>query len=467
MQKKLVVVSLFSGAGGFDWGFHHAGFQTQVACEKLEDASKTVAKNLGLKIVTPKSANIDKVPSVIHGDIQEVDFSSLKITPDVLIGGPPCQDFSMVQGSQRQGLNGGRGKLYVQFIRAVMFLQPKIFVFENVPGLISANSRLAYDTIIGDLSELEKKRNEVCNKRGGNFHAPTSKVEGYEILFNNIVDATKIGIPQTRRRLIIIGLRKDLANSISKSDLSDLHKLLNDGLSGGNTLFSKFPMTCLEIFEGRPLVDLQKVYQETIKAYQSILQGTSRPAVVEWKARVWDNLQFDVKEDYFTVNQIGTAFQSKFEEAMEEHKNLLAEIGSLGNSLSAKAFSDSTNEISRQSSSVVERMHRIPPDENYSFVDGTQWEVAGKNISFIYRRLSPLKPAPTVMAYGGGGTHGYHYSRDRFQLTLRERARIQTFSDDFIFEGNVAEIRAQIGEAVPPILGKRIGSFVKEILKNI
>lgn len=89
----------------------------------------------------------------------------------------------------------------------------------------------------------------------------------------------------------------------------------------------------------------------------------------------------------------------------------------------------------------------------------------GKNISFIYRRSDPLKPAWTVMAYGGGGTYGYHYERDRAQLTLRERARIQTFTDNFLFQS--PHVRAQIGEAVPPLLGQRIAEVLKPVLLMI
>jgi DNA (cytosine-5)-methyltransferase 1 len=110
-------------------------------------------------------------------------------------------------------------------------------------------------------------------------------------------------------------------------------------------------------------------------------------------------------------------------------------------------------------------MRLIPPGENYKFVEGTLWEVEGKGISLVYRRLHPLKPAYTVVAYGGGGTYGYHYRRTRTALTLRELARLQTFPDDFIFFGSRHQIRAQIGEAVPPLAAKRIAEVVKDLLK--
>jgi DNA (cytosine-5)-methyltransferase 1 len=140
-------------------------------------------------------------------------------------------------------------------------------------------------------------------------------------------------------------------------------------------------------------------------------------------------------------------------------------MGWLGKPIRKQNFEDKTNSLPVLSGDVVARMSMIPPDENYEFVDGTPWEVVGKEISFIYRRAAPLKPAWTVMAYGGGGTYGYHYERNRAQLTLRERARIQTFTDDFIFKGK--KVRAQIGEAVPPLLGKRIAENLLPLLEKI
>ncbi|MEQ6360498.1 DNA cytosine methyltransferase [Thermoanaerobacter thermohydrosulfuricus] len=86
-------------------------------------------------------------------------------------------------------------------------------------------------------------------------------------------------------------------------------------------------------------------------------------------------------------------------------------------------------------------------------------------MSLIYRRIHPLKPSYTVVAYGGGGTWGYHYRRNRGKLTNRERARLQTFPDTFLFKGTSSEVRAQIGEAVPPLLGKKIARAVKLILE--
>nr|WP_201013897.1 DNA cytosine methyltransferase [Candidatus Methanomethylophilus sp. 1R26] len=110
------------------------------------------------------------------------------------------------------------------------------------------------------------------------------------------------------------------------------------------------------------------------------------------------------------------------------------------------------NERTVQSEAVVERLKYIKPGENAFTADlpeNLRLNIKGAKISQIYRRLDPDKPAYTLTSSGGGGTHMYHWSESR-ALTNRERARIQTFPDDFVFEGNKESVRKQIGMAVPP-----------------
>lgn len=111
----------------------------------------------------------------------------------------------------------------------------------------------------------------------------------------------------------------------------------------------------------------------------------------------------------------------------------------------------SNNELTKQSAIVVERLKHIKPGENAftaNLPEELQLNVKGAKISQIYKRLDPNKPAYTVTGSGGGGTHIYHYAEPR-ALTNRERARLQTFPDDYVFEGSKESIRKQIGMAVP------------------
>lgn len=109
------------------------------------------------------------------------------------------------------------------------------------------------------------------------------------------------------------------------------------------------------------------------------------------------------------------------------------------------------NELTRQSPIVVERLNHIAPGQNAftaNLPPHLQLHVRGARISQIYKRLDPNRPAYTVTGSGGGGTHIYHWAEPR-ALTNRERARLQTFPDDFVFMGSKESVRKQIGMAVP------------------
>lgn len=109
------------------------------------------------------------------------------------------------------------------------------------------------------------------------------------------------------------------------------------------------------------------------------------------------------------------------------------------------------NELTVQSATVVERLRHIKPGQNAFTADLPEelmLNVKGAKISQIYKRLDPEKPAYTVTGSGGGGTHIYHWRENR-ALTNRERARLQTFPDNYVFVGNKESVRKQIGMAVP------------------
>ena len=123
------------------------------------------------------------------------------------------------------------------------------------------------------------------------------------------------------------------------------------------------------------------------------------------------------------------------------------------------------NELTKQSENVIQRLKFIKPGENAfnaKLPEHLKLNVKGAQISQIYKRLDPNKPAYTVTGSGGGGTHIYHWKENR-ALTNRERARLQTFPDDFIFYGSKESIRKQIGMAVPP---KGVKIIFESILKT-
>ena len=127
------------------------------------------------------------------------------------------------------------------------------------------------------------------------------------------------------------------------------------------------------------------------------------------------------------------------------------------------------HELTKQAVSVIERLKYIPAGEN-AWYEGIpehlRLNVKGARMSQIYKRLHPEKPAYTITGSGGGGTHVYHWSEHR-ALTNRERARLQSFPDDFVFEGSKESVRKQIGMAVPPVGAQVIVSAVLKTFAEI
>jgi DNA (cytosine-5)-methyltransferase 1 len=459
------VFSLFSGAGGLDLGFHSTNeFRSKFGNELKRSPSETYSNNFKAKRFTEQQPEVGDAPAIFNKNVAEMRFDKFgEFQPDVLIGGPPCQDFSLVRGPQteRAGMKVTRGKLYAYYVDALIHLQPKFFVFENVPGLISANDGLAYQTILNDFADLKRRQEEITALIGN--HAEKQS-QNYDILFSDIVNAARIGVPQGRRRLIIIGVRKDQIKS--EYIRKQISETITKRLSGEDSLIGKYPLTPIEVFEGKPLSELQEKYAKIMKEYDGVADEVKTPKALKWKEEVWSKLTFDIIKDYLRVNKITPWDKEEVNKALEKHVELLKELGYYQKPIANLVSLDGSNVLRKDSESIKDRMRMTPPDENHEFVQNTKWQVQGKGMSLIYRRLHPLKPAPTVVAFGGGGTWGYHYERNRATTTNRERARLQSFPDSFQFSGKPQEVRAQIGEAVPPLLAKRIAQLISGILKE-
>ncbi len=452
------IATLFSGAGGLDSGFTKTGkFENQIANDILQAPAETYCKNHNAKIQTVEEFNENpKLPCYVVGDVADVDFHPLKEI-DCVIGGPPCQDFSVVRGSRKElGIKMTRGNLYSHFIRALTRAEPKVFVFENVPGLRSSNGGAAYKTITDDFENLNVRWSEIKNK----IHKGPEKAKNYFLIYNNVANSADIGVPQKRKRLIIIGVRKDL---ISEPEQKEFSATASSVLEGKKSLLSKYPLTAMEAFEGKTVPELAEKYADLMDEYRGIETEVGTAESSKWKEETWDKFTMDSVDDYLLSNKITPKDKNEVKRAFEEHKRVLKDLGYYNRPLDGRAFPDGSNDIPKEGDSVRGRMEHTPPDMNYLFVNGTKWKVKG-TMSNIYRRTHPMKPAYTVMAYGGGGTWSYHYEKGRSMLTNRERARLQTFPDDYMFEGNRSQVRAQIGEAVPVRLGTKLAEVVQFVL---
>lgn len=313
---------------GIDYVIEHAW-----ATDYDKDSCKTYRQN-----ICP-----EKPETVICKDIRKLNLTTLKEISEIdgLAFGFPCNDFSVV--GEQKGINGVYGPLYSYGVNALRFFQPDWFLAENVGGLRNSNEGTAFNVILNELFE-----------------------SGYSV-YPHLYKFDLYGVPQSRQRIIIIGIKKDL-----------------------DVIFK-------------------------IPSYSP-----------------YKNIDVSVRK------------------AIESPP------------IPRSAFN---NEFTKQSERVIERLKRIKPGENAftaKLPEHLQLNVKGAKISQIYKRLNPNKPSYTVTGSGGGGTHVYHWKENR-ALTNRERARIQTFPDNFEFLGSKESVRKQIGMAVPP---KGIKIIFEALLKS-
>ena len=329
---------MFSGCGGMDLGAEATGRVRVLWANDVDAAAcSTYRQNFGDRIE--------------DGDIRNVEPPALPC--DLLIAGPPCQDFSVLW--LHEGARTSRGNLYFEVLRFLATLQPAAFVLENVKGLLSANAGEAWTMVRAGL----KAPGRVLQL------GPHSQPR-YDLSVS-VVNFADLGVPQIRERLIVIGTRRDLG--IGAVDIP-------------RPCFGRH-VTVREALESKPLPPL----------------------------------------------------------------------------------GEANHDLHDDAPDVTARLNLIPPGKNYTAVpQGHPLAVKGL-ISHVYRRLHPDRPAYTIVAGGGGGSMGYHHVEPR-SITNRERARLQSFPDGFVFAGSIREVRSQVGNAVPPLAGQIIVDAVVDRLQE-
>lgn len=174
-NRKPTCIELFAGAGGLALGLEEAGFDGLAFVEFNRAACETLRTN------RPKW-------NVIEGDVHNVDFSAYKGQVDLVSGGAPCQAFSYA--GKKLGFGDTRGTLFAEFARCVEETQPKMFIFENVRGLLSHDKGRTFATIKHVFESLR-----------------------YSVQYQ-VLNAAYYGVAQKRERLIVIGVRRDLTDTI-------------------------------------------------------------------------------------------------------------------------------------------------------------------------------------------------------------------------------------------------------------
>ena len=327
-------IDLFCGAGGLSLGFDNAGFENVFSVEFNPDFAKTYTRNFPThKLI------VDDIRNIQESQIKELVGSN---EVDVIIGGPPCQGFSIAGNIGRTFIDDERNRLFKEFVRFVTLIQPKMFIMENVAAMAT---HLKGKTIKQIVDAFE---NAGC---------------GYKVKYE-VLNSANYGVAQERRRIVIAGIRKD--------------------------------------------IDSEFLYPEK-------------------------------SEKIFTI------------------KDVIDDLPKLASGQE----SDVPNHVAmKHSAQMLEKMSYVKDGGDRMDIPEELRPKTGDIRKYI--RYDSTKPSVCVT---GDMRKIFHYEQNR-ALTARELARIQSFPDDFIFEGASIQIQQQIGNAVPPKLAYQIAVQVEEALNN-
>lgn len=347
------VIDLFSGCGGLSKGFMDAGYDVLLGVDIDQAALNTFEKNhpgaVGLKGSLSEASTLKKMKAIIGGR-----------TIDLIIGGPPCQGFSL---TGPRNFDDERNRLYLSYIKTVQLFRPKGFVIENVPGMATLYQGAVKDEILRRFKRM-----------------------GYSIKCQ-VLCAADYGVPQIRRRLVFIGILKEFG----------------------------------EVSFPEPMLSPEQYI-------------TSREAI--------DDLPSLVSALGEEVSAYDQPAKTAYQKLMRGNCNVLSNH-------TATAHKDF----------VVDVISQVPEGGNYKDLPKGVGE--HRKFHMAWTRCDGHKPSRTIDT---GHRNYFHYEYNRIP-TVRESARLQSFPDDFVFTGTRTEQYRQVGNAVPPILGKALAIHLKKLLK--
>jgi DNA (cytosine-5)-methyltransferase 1 len=342
-------IDIFSGAGGLSLGAEMAGIKISTAIEINASAAKTFLRNhKGATVIQDDIQGIN--PLLLHGKNKPVF---------VIMGGPPCQGFSL-SNTRTRNMENKKNFLFLEFVRFVQEIRPAWFVLENVWGITNINEGKT------------EKMIEEC------FRA----IPGYDHITSSVLWASDYGVPQNRNRFFMVGNRLGID--------------------------FQFP----------------KKHKEKITVDEAI---SDLPSL--------QNGQMLEESDY-----------TKTEEEASPYARLMRK----GSDKARQNF------VSRNNDLVIERYKYIGQGQNWRAIPDflmQNYADKGRCHSGIYKRLRADQPSVVISNYRKSML--IHPYEDR-GISVREAARLQSFPDTFIFEGPLMHIQQQIGNAVPPLLGKAV-----------
>jgi len=512
-RSPIPIVDLFAGPGGLGEGFSSLeegnAFRILVSAEMEGSAHQTLRLRSFYRILKRQGGRaLDSYYQFCNGEAkqpwnsktagawEEAEREARRITlgsaegnrelntildnsklgpskPWVLIGGPPCQAYSLVGRARNRGKadycaeDDHRHFLYREYLKIIQRYKPAVFVMENVKGILSSRvgGQQIFHTILRDLADPNRAFG-LAPGHGYRIHSlvvPTVYERGMAPddidVHDYIIRSEKFGIPQARHRVILLGIREDIR--VAPGCLQETNMAtVNDAISGMPPLRSKL---------SKEEDDSEKWAFAVKQHLRGLLNEAASREELKELAEVFQTIAPRIASDLdhgglrlgrpeatlATASRLGSWYHDKNLRVWLNHEARGHMTSDLRRYLYAAAYA-TVHEISPKGHAAFNLSGLRPDHKN--------WE-SGK-FADRFRVQLGNRPATTVTSHIAKDGH-YFIHPDASQcrsLTVREAARLQTFPDNYFFQGNRTQQFHQVGNAVPPLLAFKIAQLVRPLL---
>lgn len=512
MHQEILVIDLFAGPGGLGEGFSacstkdgKSAFKIGISIEKDPAAHKTLTtRALFRKLFSNNQARQDyyryvkgkitredlfkKYPKeamlaqeetlhspqtlgedneIIHKRIKELVESHKGFK--IVIGGPPCQAYSLAGRSRNAGNKEYKAEddhrhfLYKEYLEVLSIAKPEVFVMENVRGILSAkvNNELIFPQILNDLRHPSIATG-VTNMKGYKIYSlvmNSSSPENpeYQNYSDFLIRAEEYGIPQARHRVILLGVREDIKktpNILVKLECKNISvKQLIGDLPRLRSGFSKY----------------QDTEERWVMVVSNHLKQLGQYFKKQGKAEAFSRLNLHLSKELKRSCSINSEVQKILIPSLlrdwiqDKELNVVLNHetrGHIETDLLRYAFCAI---YALLNDGISPKSRDFPVELAPKHANWTTGKHADR-----FRVQSADKFSTTITSHISKDGHYFiHYDPTQCRsLTVREAARLQTFPDNYYFEGNRTQQYVQVGNAVPPFLAKQIAEIVLELLSN-
>lgn len=513
MPSTYGVIDLFAGPGGLGEGFaalevdSHHPFRIGISVEKEESAQKTLRLRAFLREYRERHGKLPEEYVAFHAGergepdweqldaeawqhacsearqlelgsqevAEEIDLAIERIRSEhqetILIGGPPCQAYSLVGRARSKGKKDyvpeedARHFLFREYIRVLDKLRPAIFVMENVKGMLSSTvqRRRVFEMLMEDLSSLGHSGEELYQLRAFRLDEDAIRLKEVDDPSEFIVRAEQFGVPQKRHRVIVIGIRSDIADrahAVSIPLPTPARVTVSETIGNMPRLRSGLSPAKL---------DNPKQWKSAVKNAAGQLSKVSKRSGTDTIGERFKHISADLMEkasnersDHELPKAYGNSnipllqwLENRELRSLAQHETR----GHMQSDLGRYLFVSTFGEVNGRSPKASEFPEELAPDHR-------SWST-GK-FADRFRVQLASEPATTITSHISKDGH-YFIHPDPLQcrsLTVREAARLQTFPDDYLFLGNRTQQYVQVGNAVPPYLARQIAQLLLRLLEG-